>query len=191
MRIELALLHRRLAATMVYVTHDQEEAMTLGTRIAVMRDGALEQVAPPLEVFSRPANVFVAGFVGSPSMNLWPCRTCRRGGEMQLVSRAFSITMDRGDSAIADGQDVLAGVRPHDIELVESGPSDAEGRVEILEPLGPVILGHLRVENLPDHLARIVVSADTPIAVDASVRFRVRRDRLHLFEAGTGRRLPD
>ena len=66
-RAELALLHRRLAATMVYVTHDQEEAMTLGTRVAVMRDGIVEQVAPALEVFRRPANVFVAGFVGSPA----------------------------------------------------------------------------------------------------------------------------
>ena len=85
-RAELALLHRRLAATMVYVTHDQEEAMTLGTRVAVMRDGIVEQVAPALEVFRRPANVFVAGFVGSPGMNLWSC-TCHRVGDgVRVVS---------------------------------------------------------------------------------------------------------
>ena len=71
-RAELALLHRRLGATMVYVTHDQEEAMTLGSRVAVMREGRVEQVAPPLEVYRRPATVFVATFVGSPAMNLLP-----------------------------------------------------------------------------------------------------------------------
>jgi multiple sugar transport system ATP-binding protein len=70
LRTELGLLHRRLAATMVYVTHDQEEAMTLGTRVAVMRDGAIEQIGPPLALFRRPANTFVAGFVGSPAMNV-------------------------------------------------------------------------------------------------------------------------
>src|SRR5215212_9035928 len=72
-RAELALLHRRLAATMVYVTHDQEEAMTLGARIAVMRDGVLEQVAAPMDLYDRPANTFVAGFIGSPAMNIWRC----------------------------------------------------------------------------------------------------------------------
>ena len=161
-RAELALLHRRLAATMVYVTHDQEEAMTLGTRVAVMRDGIIEQVAPPRDVYRTPANSFVARFVGAPSMNLWPS---------------------------ADEPGVLIGVRPHDIDLAPVGEGDGVGRVAIVEPLGPATLIHLRVDGLTDELVRVVVPADTPIAEDDRTGFRVRRDRIHRFDGATGRRL--
>ena len=90
-RTELALLHRRLGATMVYVTHDQEEAMTLGTRVAVMRDGAIEQLAPPLDLFRQPANAFVAGFIGSPAMNLIHGTTGRGSRGLRIASPAFVI----------------------------------------------------------------------------------------------------
>ena len=147
-RAELALLHRRLGATMVYVTHDQEEAMTLGTRIAVMRDGALEQVAPPLDVYERPANTFVASFIGSPAMNIWPGTMVRAVGERALV-----------------------GVRPHDIELTPTEVSNTTGRVEILEPLGPTTLVHVRIDDAPESRARIVVPANTRIAIGDHVGF--------------------
>src|SRR5262245_53109 len=130
-RAELALLHRRLESTMVYVTHDQEEAMTLGTRIAVMRDGALEQVAVPMDLYEHPANTFVASFIGSPAMNIWPTGAVVRAGEHMLV-----------------------GVRPHDIELTPPDGSDVTGRVELLEPLGPTTLLHVRVDDAPDTRAR-------------------------------------
>src|SRR3954451_11087877 len=96
-RAELARLHRRLGATVVYVTHDQEEAMTLGSRVAVMRDGFLQQVAPPMELYRRPANQFVAGFVGSPAMNF--------------------LAREDVPRALASGPGIL-GVRPHDITIV-------------------------------------------------------------------------
>ena len=138
-RAELALLHRRLATTMVYVTHDQEEAMTLGTRVAVMRDGIVEQVAPALEVFRRPANVFVAGFVGSPAMNLWRCSV---SSARRRAARRLASLLDRAGrrwmSRLPDGSDVWVGIRPHDIELVPNGDGDGAGRVDIVEPLGPV-----------------------------------------------------
>ncbi len=190
-RAELALLHRRLAATTVYVTHDQEEAMTLGTRVAVMRDGLLEQVAPPLEVFRRPANVFVAGFVGSPAMNLWPCTYNRAGDGLQVVSPSTSITLKGIDVAPSDTSDIRVGVRPHDIDLVPKGEADGVGRVEIVEPLGPATLIHLRVDGLPKEFVRVVVPADTQIEVSDQASFRVRRDRLHVFDGKTGRRLVD
>ena len=127
-RAELALLHRRLAATMVYVTHDQEEAMTLGTRVAVMRDGAIEQVAPALEVFRRPANAFVAGFVGSPAMNLWRCACSRVDGGLRVASPALlDRSRPRLSSRLPDGGDVLVGVRPHDIDLVPTAKATAPG----------------------------------------------------------------
>ena len=188
-RAELALLHRRLAATMVYVTHDQEEAMTLGTRVAVMRDGAIEQVAPPLEVFRRPANVFVAGFVGSPAMNLWPMHGAVSAMGCASSSPAFSIELEDVDVPLPDGGDIWVGVRPHDIDLVPNGEADGVGRVEIVEPLGPVTVIHLRVDGLPDEFVRVVVPADTRIDVGDDASFRARRDRLHLFDARTGQRL--
>ena len=188
-RTELALLHRRLAATMVYVTHDQEEAMTLGARVAVMRDGILEQVAPPLEVFRTPANAFVAGFVGSPAMNLWPC-TCRHtDGTIRLTSSICSIELARGDIRCHDGTPLLMGIRPHDLELVQHGDGDATGLVAMVEPLGPTTVVQLRIASEPHALVRAVVPADRHVAVDDRVHIRVRRDRLHLFDQASGRRL--
>jgi multiple sugar transport system ATP-binding protein len=188
-RTELALLHRRLATTMVYVTHDQEEAMTLGTRVAVMRDGAVEQVAPALEVFRRPENVFVARFVGSPAMNLWRCVCERRATGWQAVAPAFSLDLGQAEIAAADGGDVWVGIRPHDIDLCPEGGGDGTGRVEVVELLGPITVLHLRVDAFPDEFVRVVTSADTRVAVNDQISLRIRRDRLHLFDGKTERRL--
>jgi len=188
-RTELALLHRRLAATMVYVTHDQEEAMTLGSRVAVMRDGILEQIAPPLELFRRPANVFVAGFVGSPAMNLWPSAYDAENRALRLTSAPVSKHPMACELEVPGGAAVLLGVRPHDVELVAVGEGDGDGRIEVVEPLGPVAVVHVRVDETPNGFLRIVVPADTAVSVDDRVGFRLRRDRLHAFDASTGRRL--
>jgi ABC-type sugar transport system ATPase subunit len=159
-RAELALLHRRLGTTMVHVTHDQEEAMTLGTRIAIMRDGQLEQVDAPLDVFRRPATMFVAGFVGSPAMNLWTA----------------------GDGlALPDIDDAIVGIRPHDIELTDE-QVDGRGRVEVVEPLGASTLIHLHVDGRSGELVRVVVAGDRAVTIGDVVGFRLRRDRLHLFD---------
>jgi multiple sugar transport system ATP-binding protein len=93
-RAELARLHRRLKATMIYVTHDQEEAMTLGDRVAVLRDGRLQQLAPPMEIYRRPANVFVAGFIGSPTMNFVSGRLSSEGGRLHFQSPYFKVASE-------------------------------------------------------------------------------------------------
>jgi ABC-type sugar transport system ATPase subunit len=166
MRTELTLLHRRLGATMVYVTHDQEEAMTLGSRIAVMRDGALEQVAAPMELYDRPVNTFVASFIGSPAMNIWP-----------------------GAMIASDWEKLLVGIRPHDIELTSAGAGDAAGRVEILEPLGPTTLVHVALDAVPPSRARVVVQANSRLAIGDRIGLSLRRDHLHFFDETTGRRV--
>ena len=163
-RAELALLHRRLGATMVYVTHDQEEAMTLGTRVAVMRDGIIEQLAPPLELYQRPANSFVAGFVGVPMMNLFTAPGLEHG-------RA------------------LVGVRPHDIVLTAPGEGEGVGRIELVEPLGATQVVHVRVDDAADRRLRVVVAADAPVAAEQRVGFRINPARVHLFDERTGGRL--
>jgi multiple sugar transport system ATP-binding protein len=188
-RAELALLHQRLKTTMVYVTHDQEEAMTLGTRVAVMRDGIVEQVAPAPEVFRRPANAFVARFVGSPAMNLWPGRYDRSNGGPRVMSPVCSVALGEDRVNVPEGAELLIGVRPHDIDLVPNGEGDGVGRVDVAELLGPSTVLHLRVEGLPSERVRVVTPEETRIGVHDHTGFRVRRDRLHLFDGKTGQRL--
>jgi multiple sugar transport system ATP-binding protein len=185
-RAELTLLHRRLESTMVYVTHDQEEAMTLGSRIAVMHDGSLEQVAAPMDLYDRPANTFVASFIGSPAMNIWPGTIVRAGGHLSLRVNGFQWD----DLAIRDldRQRVLVGVRPHDVDLVPTDEGDGTGRVEIVEPLGPTTLLHVSVEG-SDSRARILTAANTRVVAGERIGFRARRERLHWFDDQTGRRL--
>jgi multiple sugar transport system ATP-binding protein len=188
-RTELALLHRRLKATMVYVTHDQEEAMTLGTRVAVMRDGILEQVASPLDVFRRPANAFVASFVGSPAINLWPATGRRINDQWRIVSPTFSIALNGPGVPQIEGTSLSVGIRPHDIALVSASEADGSGRVEVVEPLGPATVVHLRVDGIPDQLVRVLVPDAAPVRIDDRVSFRLRRDRLLVFDGQSGNAL--
>jgi multiple sugar transport system ATP-binding protein len=187
-RAELALLHRRLKATMVYVTHDQEEAMTLGTRVAVMKDGTIEQVAAAMDVFRRPANVFVAGFVGSPAMNLWPCALSRHDGA-RLVAPAFSIDLKNDNVPGEDGAALWLGARPHDIGLVPDADGDVAGRVDLVEPLGPLAVIHVRLDRAADQLVRVMAPGDSRIEPGDRRGIAFRRDRLHVFDRESGRRI--
>jgi multiple sugar transport system ATP-binding protein len=173
-RTEMAALHRRLAATMVYVTHDQEEAMTLGDRVGVMRAGKLEQVGPPLDVYRRPATAFVATFVGSPEMNLLPAEV--RDGVVACGSLA--VPFPGLPAEVPAGRPVLLGVRPQDVELTDAG-ADARARVDLVEPLGPALLCHLQLER---HRLRVLAPPETAVAGGDEVPVRLRRDRLHLFD---------
>ena len=164
-RAELRRLHRSLGATIVYVTHDQEEAMTLGGRVAVMRDGAIEQVAPPLEAYGRPANTFVARFIGAPAMNLMP---------------ATMAGVDAPPGA-------LAGIRPQDVTLGVSGHLSAT--VDLVEPRGHDHLLHLRLD-LPGVQPFLAIVAGTPPPpVGAVVLLTLPAGRLHLFDGRDGTRL--
>jgi ABC-type sugar transport system ATPase subunit len=173
-RAELARLHRRLAATMVYVTHDQEEALTLGSRVAVMHEGQVEQVGPPLEVYRRPATLFVATFVGSPAMNLLPADLLpgARGAGPPIAAGA------------------TLGVRPHDIAVVAEGTGDLDALVDVVEPRGSELLLYLRLGPAgagPE--IRVIAPPDLEVAPDRVAGLRFDRGRLHYFDPGTGRRL--
>ena len=173
-RAELARLHRRLGATVVYVTHDQEEAMTLGGRVAVMRDGILQQVAPPMEVYRRPANRFVAGFVGSPGMN--------------FLSGPVPPSLARG--ALPGG--AILGIRPHDIAIVAPGSADLEAWVDVVEPRGSELLVYLRLgdEHTGEEI-RVVAPPEPAIQPERRVGLAFDRARLHWFEKESGRRMED
>ena len=184
-RSELAMLHRRLSATMVHVTHDQEEAMTLGTRIAIMHAGALQQVAPPMEVYNAPANLFVAAFVGAPAMNF--LRASAAGdGRLRIAEGGPALEIRH---VSAPGSDIVLGVRPQDIEVVGVGAGDLNGKVEVMEPRGSDAVLHVRTAERSEPLS-VVVDSDHSLALGDAVGLRFRRDRLHLFDARTEWRLP-
>jgi ABC-type sugar transport system ATPase subunit len=167
-RAELIELHRRVGATMIYVTHDQEEAMTLGQRIAVLNAGRIEQVATPSELYGRPATIFVAGFIGSPSMNV------------VHVHRLTSLGLTAGAPPAA----ASAGFRPHDVRLLKT--PGAHASVAVVEPLGHAQILHMRAGDL-----RVVAVAPPheAWAIGETAALAVDSDRIHWFDA-TGRRVP-
>jgi multiple sugar transport system ATP-binding protein len=189
-RAELARLHRRLGATMVYVTHDQEEAMTLGDRIAVLDAGRVQQCAPPRELYRRPATAFVGGFVGSPAMNLLPGVVSRDGATLTASGAGWSVPVELGAAPpAADApRDVVVGIRPQDLEPVAGDAADATGTVEVVELLGADAIAHVELAGAAEPL-RLVTGPDA-LAVGDRIGLRFRRDRLHVFErGGAGRRL--
>jgi len=190
-RAELARLHRRLQVPMLYVTHDQEEAMTLGDRVAVMQAGRFLQVAPPLEIYARPATLFVAGFVGSPRMNFVDCSFDPIARRLDLQGTAIALGSGEVAAAPTDRRDVVAGIRPEDTSLVEPAAGDLRGRVDVVEPLGRETLLHVVIDGREreDAEMRVLVSGGAAPRAGATVGLRFRRDRIHLFDAATEQRL--
>ena len=185
-RAELARLHRSLGATMLYVTHDQEEAMTLGDRIAVMRAGRLEQLGPPLEVYHRPATPFVAEFIGSPSINWFKAQLSHTDGGSRIRSEVFSIAVPES-LAVPTAREVLLGVRPQDLERVDDADADLTGRVEVVELLGSSCLVHAVLEDGLRFRA-LLPEAATP-SIGAPLPVRLPPERLHLFDPKTEQRI--
>ncbi len=148
MRTELAKLHQKLRATMVYVTHDQTEAMTMADRIVVLRAGIIEQVGTPIELYERPVNAFVAGFLGSPKMNLVKGTvTSLQGGTVTAtIGTSGCLTGSCRVGAIFAGDDVTVGIRPEHLQLV-SGSGDLSGVVEVVENLGNLSLVYVALES--------------------------------------------
>jgi ABC-type sugar transport system ATPase subunit len=180
MRAELARLHRELGATLLYVTHDQEEAMTLGDRIAVLREGGLEQVAPPLELYHRPTSVFVADFVGVPSINWLAPPDLASGSGLASAAPA---------DAPLHAPGLRVGVRPHDLVLVPPERADLAAVADVVEALGSAWIVHARTESGAP--LRVVAPADRRVRPGERVGVRVPPAALHVFDAASGRRLPD
>ena len=190
MRAEISRLQRNLKTTTIYVTHDQIEAMTMGARIAVLLDGALQQVGTPLEVYERPVNVFVAHFIGTPPMNF--VRATVGVGGARLDAASFAIPTPAGWRSAAvrhDGRPVLVGIRPEKIGLSNGkaeGPGTVPVTVEVVELLGNEAVFHGRAGD--DVLIAKSESHHAPV-VGARVQLRLDLEALHLFDAETERRL--
>ena len=180
-RWEIGKLHKRLNTTILYVTHDQVEAMTLADRIVIMRDGYIEQTGTPEEVYSHPRNAFVATFIGSPAMNMMPA-TMQDG---QLVGDHLSLPVpERLAGKVAEGQRVTIGIRPPEISLVEEGADGAlAATVEVTEYLGNEALLDIRIGS---HEMIAEVPPSQRPAVDSNVHVRFNPEAIHVFDAKTG-----
>jgi multiple sugar transport system ATP-binding protein len=182
MRAEIIRLHLRLGKTMVYVTHDQIEAMTMSTRIAVLDGGKLLQLGTPEEVYARPATRFVAGFVGTPRMNFLPGALVQ--GDAGCVFRADGLALDVPVPAQApSGREVVAGIRPQDLLPAEHG---LPGRVTLLESTGQEVLVTVSLGS-QDVVMRLEEARG--LRIGDTIGLAPRAEKLHLFDAGTGARV--
>jgi ABC-type sugar transport system ATPase subunit len=180
-RKELAALHAEIGGTMIYVTHDQVEAMTLADRIVVLRAGRIEQIGAPLDLYNNPANLFVAGFIGSPRMNLLPATVVSaEGGSPRLRIGAAELVVPRAAAALAAGAAVTVGIRPEHIAIVpERGMLDVT--VDLAEHLGGETLVYATAADLPQITLRC--DGQRPLSRGDMISIRFTPDHLHLFDA--------
>ena len=193
MRTEISKLHERLGATMIYVTHDQTEAMTLGTKIVVMRDGVIQQVDTPQNLYNRPQNKFVAGFIGSPQMNFLDAKVCQNGSQVTLKigDHELVLTEAKGKALIDGGyinKVVSVGIRPEDVNDLsevkrESQGQEIESTINVYELLGSEVYLYFNIEEFP-MTAR--VKATNPARVGDKVKFGFDMKKVHIFDKETG-----
>ena len=195
MRAEIIKLRQRINTTFIYVTHDQTEAMTLGDRIVIMKDGFIQQIGTPQEVFNHPVNIFVAGFIGTPQMNFFQARLVKAGGGYHAEVYGVNIPLDKDIQAAlakagADSRDIILGIRPEHIRFTEqTGEGVLSGVVEVSEMMGSEYYLHVTC-NEQDVVLRIP-TADLPmelrggIAYGTKMNFTFRPESIHLFDRET------
>jgi len=190
MRTEIARLHRSLATTMIYVTHDQVEAMTLGQRIVVMNEGQIQQIDAPMEIYRRPVNLFVAGFLGNPTMNFFRGHF-EDGAAAGVATASAKLPIDpAARQLLAAGQEVIAGIRPEDLELAPDGAGSSGVQfpvtVDLVECIGNEAFLHARLGDWP------LVARTSPHVLPKTgetVTLRVNSEQMHFFDPATSQRI--
>jgi len=195
MRTEITKLHQRLQATMIYVTHDQVEAMTMGDRIVVMKDGIVQQTAPPMTIYNEPANLFVATFVGSPQMNLLKGRLEEAGGcpVFREEGGAVSCPLPQYAGTRPAGSEVILGIRPEHVILGEATEGEAatsrfQGIVDIVEPMGAETHVYVKTGETHTLICRTEAHIDHEVQ-GACLPFRINGAKAHLFDPETTARI--
>jgi len=192
MRAELKLLQRELNVTTIFVTHDQEEAMSISDKIAVMSMGRLQQYAEPDEIYNRPANLFVAGFIGSPVMNMLEgsFRTEGDAYVLRTATREYALGREVGERLrrAALPSAVVLGIRSEDVRLLaDGGGGGLQGHIDLLQPVGPVTYAQILLQQ---EARLIATTAPGEFAVDQRVGVRFIPERIHYFDKESGQRLP-
>jgi multiple sugar transport system ATP-binding protein len=192
MRTELKKLHERLQATTIYVTHDQVEAMTLGHRIIIMKDGLVQQIGEPLELYNKPANHFVAGFIGSPSMNFIPCVLRVEGSDWLIETEDFKIRLPKSNASDLNSfkqQELWLGIRPENIyeksacEDPLSATNAIRAKVEVIEPLGKEIL--IDADTGKNNLTALLVP-NLNVKLCQQIELVPDLRKIHLFQKNSG-----
>ena len=191
-RAELIKLHRRLGITTIYVTHDQVEAMTMGDRIVVMKDGLVQQVDAPLGLYNHPANMFVAGFIGTPSMNFLEAKIVDGSDGYTIDCGCFKVKAPADRAELLkpyDGKDVIFGVRPEDIfdrsltNLVAATPDNTvKAAVDVIEPMGPIVTMYL---SCGDHDVIATIDAETQAVEGTEIDLVLEMAKTHVFDKDT------
>lgn len=192
MRIEISKLHQRLGTTIIYVTHDQTEAMTLGTRIVVMKDGIIQQVDTPQNLYDKPANKFVAGFIGAPQMNLLECKVGKSGSDVTLkfADNTIVLPADKGkklEEAGYNGKDVVMGIRPEDLHDEEEAVKAASGStikapIRVYEMLGAEVFLYF---DIGETSCTARVNPRTTARPGDTVEFALDMSKVHIFDKET------
>ncbi len=190
MRTELSKLHKRLQATMIYVTHDQVEAMTMGDRITVLKDGIIHQVADPITLYDQPVNKFVAGFIGTPPMNFMECRVIKKNAGIYIDEGNYEVKVSKRMGKPLEhyvGKEVIFGIRPEDIydKLYSAGATrdnTISSTVEVVEPMGAEIMLHLTTSK-SIFIAR--VGSHNKAKVNQDIEMVFDMDKIHVFDKKT------
>ncbi len=187
MRAELKKLQKELKITTVYVTHDQVEALSMADRIAVMNEGKLQQYTTPHELYNRPANIFVAQFIGSPPMNLINVSLVESEGEYYLVSSAFKYKLrkDLGElvRSRSTSSELVLGIRPEDVEiLTHEEPNTIPAEVFVVEPLGRDLIVNVKIE---DQTVKIIAPPELRLSTGQRVWLKPKEDKIHIFDKRT------
>ncbi len=186
MRVEIKALHQRLRTTSVYVTHDQVEAMTMADRIVVMHDGRVEQIGTPLDLYDNPANLFVAGFIGSPAMNFIKGKLHRAGGAVWVDAKdGVRLPAEQGVAG-SEGQDVVYGVRPEHMSVVGAGNGGVPATVTVVEPTGADTYVYAQIAG---EQVCAVFDERYDFAPDQVIHLLPKLAVTHLFDAATGNKL--
>ena len=198
MRSEIIKLHERLGATFIYVTHDQVEAMTMGTRIVVMKDGFVQQIGAPQELYDNPINTFVAGFIGTPQMNFFDGHICANGklkfANNQEITLSESIMAKFDKEKIGEGYDVTVGIRPGDLKIVDAEESNTvSARVEVIEALGNETIiyanldknSELGIEKSPTSIVASAKLKKNP-EKHSEIILALDEEAIHIFDRATG-----
>jgi multiple sugar transport system ATP-binding protein len=188
LRIEIKKLHKLIKTTTVFVTHDQLEAMTLADKVVVMKDGRVEQIGSPRDIYNQPSSVFVSRFIGTPGINLIRTRVALDGSRIYLQANGFRIALpDHAYRDLRPGQHVMAGIRPRDVGMADTATPDAIAAIAVLsEIMGAETLLQVRVG---DEEISMLVDESEEVDVDSSLLVTFKADRLHLFDIETELRL--
>lgn len=182
MRTELQDLQERLDTTTIYVTHDQTEAMTMGDRIAILDGGELQQIGTPLECYHQPNNKFVAGFIGSPSMNF--LNVTKAGNVLEHSSFTYELSNEIASNI--DHEELVLGIRPEDIDLQSKGRNQFTSTISVIEPMGDMT--HLHLDFFGQQITA-TVDGDTFVKGGEDIKLTIPEDKIHLFDAATGKAL--